>query len=148
MPQKIDVEIKHSTLVRAKPEKVYSAIATAEGMNKWFTKGSEIDARPGGIIKFRWQDWGPDKVNLEAEGVVLEVKPGERFVFQWAADKPSYKTTIEMDFEPVDEGTIIRLKEYGYEDTHSGRVAMLDCATGWGEALTLLKFYVERDITY
>ena len=51
-------------------------------------------------------------------------------------------------FEAVENGAIIRLREYGYEDTPSGRRGILECAAGWGEALTLLKFYVEHGITY
>ncbi len=58
MTELIDVEIKQSTFIRANPEKVYDAIATAEGLDSWFTDGSEVDARPGGRIKFVWKDWG------------------------------------------------------------------------------------------
>lgn len=144
----IDVEIKQTTLVRAKPEEVYDAIATADGINAWFTHNTEIDAKPGGSIVLRWKDWGPDKYTTDAPGTVLEAKRGERFVFQWKPDKPDYATTIEMDFEPVEEGTVVRLREHGYHDTPSGRAAMLECAAGWGEALTLLKYYVEHSITY
>ena len=48
MTKLIDVEIRQSTLVRAKPEKVYDALTTGEGLDAWFTVGSEVDARPGG----------------------------------------------------------------------------------------------------
>jgi uncharacterized protein YndB with AHSA1/START domain len=144
----IDVEIKQTTLVRAKPEEVYDAIASADGINAWFTVGSEIDARPGGSLTLRWRDWGPDKYNTDSPGKVLEAKRGERFVFTWSSDKPDYVTTIEIDFEPVEEGTIVRLREHGYHDTPSGRAALLECAAGWGEALTLMKYYVEHGVTY
>jgi uncharacterized protein YndB with AHSA1/START domain len=107
-----------------------------------------VDARAGGKIIFRWKDWGPDKYTTEAVGPVLEAKRGKRFVFQWASDNPSYYTTIEVDFEAVEEGTVVRLREHGYQDTPSGRAAMLECAAGWGEALTLLKYYVEHGLTY
>ena len=53
-----------------------------------------------------------------------------------------------MVFEKVAEGTVIRLREYGYHDTPSGIKAMLECAAGWGEALTLLKYYVEHNLLY
>ncbi|MFX1482293.1 MAG: SRPBCC domain-containing protein [Promethearchaeota archaeon] len=144
----IDAEIKQTTLVRAKPEVVYDAIATADGINAWFTHNTEIDAKPGGAIVFRWKDWGPDKYTMDSPATVVEAKRGERFVFQWSADKPDYVSTIEINFEPVEEGTVVRLREYGYHDTPSGRAAMLECASGWGEAITLLKYYVEHGITY
>jgi hypothetical protein len=40
------------------------------------------------------------------------------------------------------------LVEQGYKQTTSSLQACLGCATGWGEALTLLKFYLEHGITY
>ena len=148
MTKLVDAEIRQTTLIRAEPEKVYDGIASAEGLNAWFTYNSELDARPGGNIVFRWKDWGPNKYTTDAPGKVLEAKKPEKFVFQWHPDNPTYATTIEMIFEKVDEGTVIHLREFGYQDTPSGRVAMLECASGWGEALTLLKYYVEHNIKY
>ncbi len=148
MTKLIDVEIRQNTLVRAKPEVVYDAMTTGSGLDAWFTVGSEVDARPGGKIIFRWKRWGPDKYTNDAQGTVVEAKRPERFVFQWKADNPSYATTIELDFEEVEEGTVVRLREHGYQDTPSGRAAMLECAAGWGEALTLMKYYVEHSVTY
>jgi hypothetical protein len=34
----------------------------------------------------------------------------------------------------------------GYPDTPDGRRALLDCAAGWGEALTLCRFFLERGV--
>ena len=144
----MEEEIRQTTLVRAPPEKVYDGIASAEGLNAWFTYNSELDPRPGGDIVFRWKDWGPNKYTLNSPGKVVEAKRPEKFVFQWKADNPTYATTIEMIFERVEEGTVIHLREFGYHNTPSGRAAMLECAAGWGEALTLLKFYVEHNILY
>lgn len=150
MADLIGVEIKQSTFIRASPEKVYDAFATGKGMDSWFTNGTEIDARPGGKIKFVWKDWGPDKYTTESEGPVLEAERGKRFVFQWNPDSgnPNLMTTIEINLEAVDDGTILRLREYGHENTTSSLAALAECAAGWGEAITLLKFYVEHGITY
>lgn len=59
-----------------------------------------------------------------------------------------YATTVEIDFEPAEGGTVVRVREFGYQDTPSGLKAMLNCAGVWGEALTLMKFYVEHGIRY
>ncbi len=147
-PSLLDLEIRQSTLVRARAERVYDAITTAAGLDGWFTSGASVDARPGGQIRFRWKDWGPDHVTAEDGGPVLEAKRPGRFVFQWHPDGPSYATTVEIDFDTVTNGTVVRLKEQGYHDTPSGRKALVGCATGWGEALTLLKFYVEHGVRY
>jgi uncharacterized protein YndB with AHSA1/START domain len=150
MTNPLDVEIKQATLIRASPEKVYDALATAEGLDSWFTSGSVVDAKPGGRIKFVWKDWGPDKYTTESDGPVLEAERGKRFVFQWHPDSGNRElaTTIEINLEPVKEGTILRLREYGHEDTATSRAALAECAAGWGEAITLMKFYVEHGITY
>ena len=148
MIEQNDLVIRHAVKIHAEAEQVYNAFTTPEGLDGWFTSGSQIDPRPGGSIHFRWVDWGPDRVSGEDGGPVLESERPNRFVFQWQPDQPSYYTTVEIDFEPVIDGTIVRLREYGYQDTPNGRKACLNCAAGWGEALTLLKFYVEHGIHY
>jgi uncharacterized protein YndB with AHSA1/START domain len=148
MTEQIQDEIKCATFVRAAPERVYDGIATAGGLDAWFTEGASVDPRPGGEIFFRWKEFGADRITAEGRCPILEARRPERFVFQWRPDNPSYATTVEIDFEPVEGGTIIRLREYGYEDTPSGLRAMLDCAAGWGEALTLWKFSVEHGLRY
>lgn len=140
-----DTPIFHKVLIKANRMKVFNAITTAEGLDSWFTKGTEIDRQPGGKFIFRWVNWGPDKVTTESKAIVVEIIPPERFVFKWWED---HYTVIEMDFIETEEGTIISLKESGYEDSKEGHRRCLECATGWGEALTLLKFYVEHGIIY
>lgn len=145
----IDDEIRYASLVRAPIEAVYDGIATAQGLDGWFTQSAEVDARPGGEIVFRWAGFGADKVTDTARGPVLAAERPRRFVFQWhASDDPTWMTTVEIEFEPVAEGTLIRLRETGYPDTPAGLRAMLNCAAGWGEALTLWKFYIEHGLRY
>jgi uncharacterized protein YndB with AHSA1/START domain len=142
------LEIRHAVLVHAPPERVYDAFTTGEDLDGWFTSGAVVDPRPGGQIRFRWVAWGPDRVTGEDGGPVLEAFRPNRFVFQWHPGGPSYATKVEVDFEPAAEGTIVRLREHGYPDTPEGHRACLDCAAGWGEALVLLKFYVEHGLRY
>lgn len=146
--QKLDLEIRYAILVRAPRERVYDGIATAQGLDGWFTEGAQVDARPGGHILFRWREWGPDRATFEDGGPVLEARRPKRFVFQWSPDNQSYKTTVEFDFEEDERGTIICVREYGYQDTPSGRETLMNCASGWGEALALWKFWVEHGIRY
>jgi uncharacterized protein YndB with AHSA1/START domain len=143
-----DANIKAKILIRANPESVYDAFTTSKEMDRWFTRGADIEPKAGGKMIFRWKDWGPDKWTSEAHGKVVEADRPTRFVFQWHGDTKEYYTTIEMDFESVGEGTVVRLQESGYHDTPGSHESILDCATGWGEALTLLKFYVEHGVTY
>ncbi|MGC9780011.1 MAG: SRPBCC domain-containing protein [Candidatus Heimdallarchaeota archaeon] len=140
-----DAPILHKVLIRAPRENVYDAMTTAEGLDGWFTKGYFVGRKPGGKIILRWVDWGVDKVNTQTEAPIIEVKLPERFVFKWWED---HYTIVEMDFIEVKEGTVVSVKEHGYQDSTEGHVRCLECATGWGEALTLLKFYVEHGLRY
>lgn len=140
--------IRTAAYVAAPPEACYDAIATAEGLDGWFTTGAEVDARPGGSIRFRWRDWGPERVTAEDGGPVLAAERPHRFVFQWSPDHPGYYTTVEITFAPRDGGTVIQLREDGYADTPEGVAAMVNCAGGWGEALAFLKIFVERGLGY
>jgi uncharacterized protein YndB with AHSA1/START domain len=141
MPTKLDVEAKHSEFIRAPREKVYDAFATAEGLDGWFTRGARVDARPGGAMLFRWVDWGPEKtINEEAPGRVLEAKRPERFVFQWG--NPGEETTVEIILEEREGGTLLRLREFGFRKIGS----VVDNASGWGQAVTLVKFWIEHGI--
>ena len=147
-PELISEEIRATTLVRAPAEKVYRAITTAEGLDGWFTTEATVEAFAGGKIRFRWKNWGQDHFTGENGGPVLIAEPQKRFVFQWSPDQATYATTVDISFEEVAEGTIIRLREYGYHNTSPGLKKMLNCAAGWGEALTLWKFYVEHGGRY
>ena len=62
---------------------------------------ASVCAKPQGPIYFRWRDWGPDRVNSEASGEVLEAHSPSRFVFQWSpmGSTPEKPTTIEFDWE-------------------------------------------------
>jgi uncharacterized protein YndB with AHSA1/START domain len=144
----MDQKVDFLSLIRTTPERAYDAMATSEGLDAWFTTGAQVDANPGGRIQFRWKDYGPEKYNGENEGPVVEARRPERFVFQWRADSGGYDTTVEIDFEPHEEGTVVRLVEYGYEDSPVGMQDLLNRATGWGCVLTLMKFYLEHGVTY
>ena len=144
----LPADIEYSILVRAAPERVYDAIATADGLDAWFTSGTELDARPGGSICFRWKKWGPQRVTSEDGGPVLAAERPHRFVFQWRPDNITYFTTVTITLRAVDEGTVVDLRESGYHNSVEGLRAMLNCAAGWGEALALMKFYVEHGVRY
>jgi uncharacterized protein YndB with AHSA1/START domain len=141
----IEEPIFQKTFIRADIEKVFRGIATAEGLDEWFTEGTILDEKAGGRIEFVWKDWGPDKVNLRSGGPILEYSPPRRFVYKWGREPQS---TVEIDLEEFEGSTLITARETGYFNDKDGWARCLDCASGWGEALTLLKFYLEHGLTY
>jgi uncharacterized protein YndB with AHSA1/START domain len=148
MIKPMSAEISFASLIHAPREKVYDAFTIASEMDQWFTQGARIDARPGGSILIHWENWGVDRYTGEDGGPVLEAKRPERFVFQWHPHRKDYATMVEINFEERKDGTVVCLRETGFEDSEEGLKAILGNAGGWGEALTLLKFYIEHGVTY
>jgi uncharacterized protein YndB with AHSA1/START domain len=139
-------EVRFDTVVRAAPDKVFDAIATARGLDGWFTSGTELDPQPAGTLILRWKDWGLEKFTGEMEGDVVEFRRPDRFAFRWPVDSGGYMTTVTIDIEAHDEGSVVRLVEGTYDDDDVGTQDMLNRATGWAQALTLMKFWVEHGL--
>jgi uncharacterized protein YndB with AHSA1/START domain/GNAT superfamily N-acetyltransferase len=133
-------------LVKAPPERVWDALTTAAGLDGWFTTGASVEPKPGGLIVFRWEGWGPDDFTGTYEGTVVEALPPERFVFRWPVDARTYDTTVEIDLEARGGTTLVRLCEHGFAEGPGGLRDMLDRSAGWGEALALMKLFVEHGV--
>lgn len=140
-------EIRRATFIRASAQQVYDLIATADGLDRWFTVGATLDPSPGGQIVYRWKDWGPGRVSTESRGTVHEARPPHRFVFDWDAGDAQL-VTAEFDIEPTEGGVVLRLREHGFDDTPAGIEARVRQAAGWGEAMTLIKVMAEHGIHY
>jgi len=142
-------EFKHAlqqrTYFNSPKEKVYDAVTSADCWNSFFTTGMEIDLQVGGVICFRWKNWGPDLYSTEVPGTVISCQKPDLFSFEWGR---KMKTTVEFHLEEKYGGTILTVKEYGYPNTSEGINNLLECACGWGEAVTLLKFYLEHKVVY
>lgn len=139
-------KIEKSVFIAASREKVFAALTGSEHWNKYFTTGMELDPRPGGVCNFKWENWGPDLINLESPGQVLGIDPPRRFVFEWG--RPGQRTTARPNLEIKYNGTVLSLYEDGYPETDEGLKSILECSAHWGELLALIKFYVEYGVTY
>ncbi len=146
MSNPLDCKIRQRTFIAATPETVFDTITSADEWNRFFTTGMVLEPRPGGICSFAWKDWGPDKYTLTVPGRVVEIERPTLFGFQWGSEGNA--TTIRIEFASADGGTVVTLTEEGYQDTPEGRAMIVECAAGWGEALTLLKFYIEHGVVY
>lgn len=125
---------------------VYQTLTTTQGWNAWFTDYTSIQLDEAGVgtIKLSWSNYGVKKENIEDGGDILAAKQNKLFVFQWSPGES--KTTVKFELRPYLEGTLLILEEYGYLTSAKDTVACIGCAAGWGEALTLLKMYLEYGI--
>ena len=146
MNELMDCKIRQRTFIADSIEKVYDTITNARKWDEFFTTGMVLEPRPGGDCIFSWKDWGPDEYTLKAPGRVVDLKRPSLFVFQWGQE--GKETTIRIELSATEGGTVVTLTEDGYKNTPEGRAMMVECASGWGEALTLLKFFMEHGIVY
>lgn len=148
MTQPFGQDIRQRTFIAAPPEKVYDTITSGDGWNAFFTHATEIDPRPGGRMVFRWKDWGPDRYTVDANCSVVEAERPNVFSFEWFPVGKENPTTVSFHLEAKPGGTVVTLTESGYPDTPQARQMILECACGWGEAVTLLKFWLEHGVRY
>ena len=138
--------IKHSTYISIKPSVVFETLTTSKGWDSWFTQGTTIDAKKGGFIKLRWKNFGAGRFTLEDGGAILEFKKNRKLRFQWFPS--SSPSVVEINLKPLGAGTFVELVEKGCASKIGDLKTLIGCATGWGEALTLLKFYLEYGVKY
>ena len=101
-------------LIAASPATVFSFFTDAERWTSWQGVDGELDARPGGAFRIRMPG------AQVASGRMVEVVPEQRLVFTWgwegdAPPVPPGSTTVVIELEPTETGTLLRL-------THSGLV--------------------------
>ena len=101
-------EVVVTRLIAASPATVFAFFTDAERWTQWQGVDGVIDARPGGVLQVRMPG---DQV---AAGRFVEVVPHRRLVFTWgwegeAPPVPPGSTTVVVELEPVDGGTLLRL---------------------------------------
>ena len=140
--------IRYSTLVYARRSDVWRAIATAEGWNGWFTSECTLEPFPGGVFRPVWRAFGPDRVDVADDGLVVEIRAPDRLVCEWHPDGATTRFTLTLARDGGD-ATRVDLVDDGYPDeSDEDRARFAHCCCGWGEALTLLKHWCEYDVGY
>jgi uncharacterized protein YndB with AHSA1/START domain len=105
-------EIERTVELAHPPNKVWSALTTAEGLGSWFGNSAEIDLRPGGAVRMDFS---------EVQGVTMIVKVVEepsRFAYTWSitglADDDPRRTFVDFLLEPSAAGTRLTVLESGF----------------------------------
>ncbi|MDW6021937.1 SRPBCC domain-containing protein [Mesorhizobium sp. BAC0120] len=122
---------------------VFDAVVNPTKLSGYFTtiKGASAPLVAGTTVTW----WGDIPVEVD------EVVPQRRIVLRWdgggADAKPSYRTRIEMNFEPLEDGaTFVTIAEEGWREDEAGRKrSYLNCE-GWSQMLACMKAYLEHGI--
>lgn len=90
-------------LVPAPAEETWDALTDPERLGDWLGEDAELELRPGGDLDIRVGD-------EHRSGFFEEVEPARRLVFWWHADEGD-ASRVEIDLEPEDGGTLVRVVE-------------------------------------
>jgi uncharacterized protein YndB with AHSA1/START domain len=125
--------IEKELFIDAPPEEVFPYLTESRKYLLWMGVAVELDPRPGGLFKV--DPNGRDVIF----GEFLEVIPPRRVVFTWGWNEPDHpmpagSSRVEIDLQPHNNGTLLRLRHFGVtgtlRDRHEG---------GWVHYLSRLR---------
>ena len=130
------VDIVHRIAAKdASPEQTYDALATLEGLSRWWTENTTGTTDVGGRISFKFE-------NGDFEMEVAELDKGERVLWEVVGGSaPEWiGTKIHWDLKTEGDHTVVLFKHEGWREPVE---FMHHCSTKWGSFLMSLKALVE-----
>ena len=131
-------DILHLVTIDAAPERVFDALATADGVRSWWTRDADLDSHVGGTGEFRFYE-GSKVTKVE----IVELRPSTRvgwkvlssFRLEWRG------TAVGFDLRGHEGGTKLLFAHRGFPLPDEDYAL---CTTGWGIYLTGLKALLEN----
>jgi len=129
-------DILHRVGIRSEtPKATFAALATIDGLARWWTADTQGESEPGGEIRFRFGPSGGFAMK------VLALDADRRVLWQ-VVDGPAewIGTRIGFDLKREDDYTIVLFKHEGWKAPVE---FMSHCSTKWATFLLSLKSLVE-----
>jgi uncharacterized protein YndB with AHSA1/START domain len=95
--------VERSVDVPLEPERAWETVTDPDELERWLAPDVELDLREGGDVFIRDDD------GRERHGTVVTVEPPQRLVYTWDTD--GVETTVEIELDPLPDGTRIRISE-------------------------------------
>ena len=131
-------DVMHLIRIRATPERLYTALSTADGIRNWWTRDADLECRPGGTGEFRFYD----RSRL-TRVCVSEATPFARVGWTVvASDAPGgwAGTTILFDLRPENQQVKLIFAHRGFAAADEDYALV---TTGWAYYLVSLQHYLE-----
>ena len=129
-------DIHHDFPVAARPDEVFRAVSTTEGLAVWWSQEASGEPGPGAEIDL---SFGPG-YEWRARAEVWE--PGERIEWRLTrADDDWVGTCVCFDLEPTASGTRVSFRHTGWREKNAHYRTSCFC---WAMYLRLMKRWVER----
>jgi uncharacterized protein YndB with AHSA1/START domain len=127
-------EILHNLRIHASPDRVYQAIATAEGIRHWWTRDATLDPKVGGSGEF-----GFFARRFVAQVKIDELKPPSHMTWQ-VTNRAWPGKTIDFTLRAEGADTRVLFAHRGFEQADERYAS---AATRWAYYLISLKGYLE-----
>jgi uncharacterized protein YndB with AHSA1/START domain len=129
--------IERELELAASPDRVWRALTESTEVAAWFSQRAEIPTHEGGIGWLEWDGHPRFAVRIDA------FEPERRLAWRWAPSaEPNFEgaaNLVEWTLEPArGGGTILRLRESGFEDAEARRGNVEGWIEELGELLGLL----------
>jgi uncharacterized protein YndB with AHSA1/START domain len=132
-------DILHRVGIKASSKEVYEALATRDGLARWWTTNTQGDSKVGGAIKFRFSADGREIGGFDMK--VLELRAGERVGWEVIEGPPEWiGTKITFELKQEESYSIVLFKHTGWREPVE---FMYHCSTKWAIFLMSLKALVE-----
>lgn len=143
--------IEREIVLRSSRSEVWTALTTEDGLAGWWADRVEVDARPGGTMRFHF---GDEHGVYEAE--IDHFEPEARFAYFWrpfadleeSTDYPDLRTRVEFVLAEHPDGTLLKLRETGFAALPDALAArsLADNEDGWNVELGHLTTYLETGV--
>lgn len=128
-------DILHRVGIRTSIRQVYEALATPEGIARWWTRETTGDSSEGGMIRFRFTDQGRELGVFDMK--ILALHTDTRVVWQVVNGPPEWVgTKIGFELKVEDDFTIVLFRHEGWKEPVE---FMYHCSTKWATFLMSLK---------
>jgi uncharacterized protein YndB with AHSA1/START domain len=148
----MDLEFKVSIHINRPVHDVFEAVADPAQLSAYFTTGGAVGRlETGATVSWDFHDF-PGAFPVDVVEAIID----EQIILRWQAYEPEaegrasapYQTTVEMRFEPVDDGqrTLISISETGWHETPAGLAGSYGNCFGWSQMICALKAWLEYGI--
>ncbi|HYD52390.1 MAG TPA: SRPBCC domain-containing protein [Gemmatimonadaceae bacterium] len=133
-------DIIHRVGIKASPERVHDAIATAEGVAGWWTRETSGESRVGRTLTVRFRDHGAETEKGRMDLEVVRLDPSE---VQWRVqDGPPEWLGTDITFSLARDGDYTILL-FGHRNWRDEAEFMAHCSMKWATFLLSLRQLAE-----
>jgi uncharacterized protein YndB with AHSA1/START domain len=135
----MELQARSRIKIAKSPHDVFDAIVDPNHMSQYFVSAGSARMEEGKTVTWHWDD-----VGAEMAVDVGKIEEDRLISFSWRAS--GSKTDVEIALEPKGEGTLVMVREDGWNKDDKGINALAENTQGWVGFLLGLKAYLEYGI--